>query len=203
MRDSAGAHSTFDNLAFWEHRYQTDLELGSGGGSRGTFLKHKQELLQRLIDEQAPSSILDVGCGDIEVSRGFEFTGTYTGIDLSPTIIERNRRLRPGWQFVQGDFLQLAHDGRLRADLVICFDVLIHQHDPQIYRAFVDNLVAAAAKSAVLTGFERLPRSGKLSPNVAFHEPLTVTLSSIDGIDVRILGPFRNMHVVQVIRRAE
>ena len=193
----------FDNRTFWEQRYQSDPALGSGAGSRGEFAEHKQQLLQRLVDDHAIGSILDVGCGDIEVTRELRFAGSYTGIDLSPTIVARNRNLRPEWQFLEGDFLALARQEPLRADLVIGFDVLIHQHDPGVYRTFVRELVAAANRMAILTGFEAINLRKRMSLNVAFHEPLTTTLASVPGIDIANLGPFRNMHVIQVVRTAD
>src|SRR3712207_597767 len=92
---AAGASSGFDNRQFWEERYTTNLDLGSGAGSRGEYLAYKQELLRQKIAEFRPQSILDVGCGDIEVTKDLPFAGDYTGIDLSTSIIARNRALRP------------------------------------------------------------------------------------------------------------
>ena len=85
----------FDNAAFWDERYRTNIELGSGAGSRGEFLTDKRDLLRGLIARLQPRSILDVGCGDIEVTRELEFDGAYTGIDVSPYVIERNHQICP------------------------------------------------------------------------------------------------------------
>jgi SAM-dependent methyltransferase len=192
----------FDNREFWERRYTTDLELGSGAGSRGEFLEHKRRLLCQVIKEFHPRSILDVGCGDIEVTKELPFSGEYTGIDLSPSIIARNRALQPAWNFVEGDFLDIVRRNRLAADLVICFDVLIHQHDYETYRAFVRELVNAARKVAVINGFEQ-PRKRKwVNPNTAYHEPITHTVTGLGEGRMKIIGPFRNSLVVQVEKRS-
>ena len=186
----------FDNRSFWETRYTTDLARGSGAGSRGEFLDYKRRLLDRLIAEFQPASILDVGCGDIEVTKELQFGGTYTGVDLSPFVIERNATLRPDWTFAAGDFLALAEEGRLGADLVLAFDVLIHQHDEQTYHAFVRGLINVAGKVAVMNGFDD-PRRGYRG-NVAFHEPLTDTVARI-GTGQMVLGDkFRRTRIVLV-----
>jgi SAM-dependent methyltransferase len=192
----------FDNREFWERRYTTDLELGSGAGSRGEFLEYKRRLLCRVIEEFHPRSILDVGCGDFEVTRDLPFSGEYTGIDLSPSIIARNRMLQPAWNFIEGDFLDIVRRDRLAADLVICFDVLIHQHDYETYRAFVRELVNATRKVAVINGFEQPRRRKWQNPNTAYHEPITHTLTELGEGQMKIIGPFRNSLVVQIDKQS-
>ena len=190
----------FDNRLFWETRYSTDIATGSGAGSRGQFLGYKRRLLDRLIAEFQPASILDVGCGDIEVTKDLRFGGTYTGVDLSPSVIERNATLRPDWTFLTGDFIALAQEGRLGADLVLAFDVLIHQHDEETYQAFVRELINVAGKVAVMNGFDD-PRSG-YKGNVAFHEPLPRTVAKI-GTGQMLLGDrFRRTQIVLVVKTA-
>lgn len=193
----------FDNKEFWERRYTTDLKLGSGAGSRGEFAEYKRELLRQVIEEFHPQSILDVGCGDIEVTRDLPFSGEYTGIDLSPSIVARNRALQPAWHFIADDFLDLVRREPLEADLVICFDVLIHQHEYETYRTFVRELVNAARKVAIINGFES-PRNGRVrSKNCAYHEPLTQTLTELgEEVPMKIIGPFRNSLVVQIDKRS-
>jgi SAM-dependent methyltransferase len=191
----------FDNREFWERRYTTDLELGSGAGSRGGFLDEKRRLLCQMIEEFHPRSILDVGCGDIEVTKDLPFSGEYTGIDLSPSIIARNQMLQPMWNFIEGDFLDIVRRDRLAADLVICFDVLIHQHDYETYRAFVRELVTATRRVAIINGFEQPRRRKRVNPNTAYHEPITHTLTELGEGRMKILGPFRNSLVVQIDKR--
>ncbi len=193
----AGAEG-FDNRKYWETRYTTEPERGSGVGSRGVHLEYKRDLLNQLIDEVRPRSILDVGCGDIEVVKDLAFSGAYTGIDLSPTIVERNRSLRPDWNFVEGDFLEWARDGRKPADLVVCFDVLIHQHDAATYRNFVRALVDATEKVAVMNGFRQKTDVLETQDICAFHEPLRHTLSNLGVGEVRRLGRFRRTTIFRI-----
>jgi 2-polyprenyl-3-methyl-5-hydroxy-6-metoxy-1,4-benzoquinol methylase len=186
----------FNNREYWEDRYRANPERGSGVGSRGEFRRMKEILLNQIIKEVRPRSILDVGCGDLEVVKNLSFSGKYTGIDLSPSIIERNQLLRPDWTFIVGDFLELAHQDALKADVVICFDVLIHQHDVEIYREFVRELVEVAQRVAVINGFES-PKfvGGKIC---AFHEPLTETLSAVGAANVTPIGRYRGTRIFRV-----
>ena len=188
----------FDNTTFWDERYRTDMTLGSGGGSRGAFLAYKRQLLNELVTRLRPRSILDVGCGDIEVTRELEFDGSYTGIDVAPSVIQRNREIRPDWTFLLGDFIALANSQALQADLVLCLDVLIHQHDPNTYRAFVCELLRASRVALVVNGFDAFPRSGRLSPNVAYHEPVTRTLHACGVEKIEVIKEFRRTLIVLV-----
>ena len=192
---------SFDNAVFWDERYRTNMALGSGAGSRGTFLDAKRDLVRDVIARLRPRSILDVGCGDIEVTRELAFEGVYTGIDLSPFIIERNREIRPDWNFVLGDFLALAQTRAVHADLVLCLDVLIHQHDRETYRELVRALLDASEVALVVNGFDAQARSSRLSPNVAYHEPINQTLRDCGVTSTELLATFRRTAFVLVETR--
>jgi SAM-dependent methyltransferase len=197
---SSHANPQFENAEFWDERYRTNLDLGSGGGSRGEHLRFKRRLLQDLIGRLRPASILDVGCGDIEVTKGLDFEGHYTGVDLSPFIVDRNRAIRPDWEFLQGDFLALSEARNLKADLVLCLDVLIHQHDLETYRAFTRSLYEASQRALIVNGFDAFPRSGRLSPNVAYHEPISQTLRALGAETIEPLATFRRTAIMLVAR---
>ena len=191
----------FDNAVFWDKRYRTNLALGSGAGSRGTFLAAKRDLVRDVIARLRPRSILDVGCGDIEVTRELAFDGVYTGIDLSPFIVERNREVRPDWNFVQGDFLALAETPAMHADLVLCLDVLIHQHDRETYHELLRALLGASRVGLVVNGFDTPAHSTRLSPNVAFHEPIKQTLRECGVEKTELLATLRRTAFILVNSR--
>jgi SAM-dependent methyltransferase len=188
----------FDNATFWDERYRTNIELGSGAGSRGEFLLYKRRLMQDVVTRLRPRSILDVGCGDLEVMRELAFDGAYTGIDVSPFVIERNRTIRPDWQFVAGDFVAMARSGDVHADLAVCLDVLIHQHDRETYREFVRALLDASHCAALMNGFSSWRPGRKLSPNVAFHEPIAETLRALGVAEMESLATYRRTALVLV-----
>jgi 2-polyprenyl-3-methyl-5-hydroxy-6-metoxy-1,4-benzoquinol methylase len=159
----------FPNATFWEWRYRSDPNLGSGVGSRGTPLSDKRELLVNVLADLRPDSTLDVGSGDGEATRGLAIPH-YTGIDQSSEAVRLGQKARPGDTFLVGTLA----DNPVEADLTICLDVLIHQSDPSTYSDVVLGLLRSARKALLVSGYESPPKSG--SPMIHFHEPLSASL---------------------------
>jgi len=72
---------SFNTRLFWDMRYEHFPDRGSGVGSRGANLSYKRELLRR-EGAEAAASVLDVGCGDLEVVKSLRLRN-YVGIDRS------------------------------------------------------------------------------------------------------------------------
>lgn len=159
----------FSNRTFWEHRYAHHPELGSGVGSRNETLALKRKLFAAIVPNDV--SILDWGCGDIEVIREFPWTD-YRGVDLSDQALRLAAAKRPDWKFSRPEEF-LVQDGAKR-DLVICLDVLIHQPNPQAYQQVLDQLLELAGTGALISGYDAAP--GHASHITYFHEPLRETL---------------------------
>ena len=162
-------HTAFPNATFWNWRYATNAELGSGSGSRGQALADKRELLVALLDILQPRSVLDVGCGDGETTRDLPLPG-YVGIDLSEEAVGRARQGRPDGDYRVGT---LAEHGT-EAELTLCIDVLIHEADRERYRATVRSLLEHTTRALLVSGYER--PSPIDSHMVHFHEPLSSTV---------------------------
>lgn len=182
---------TFENQSFWDFRYRQAPELGSGLGSRGAALDDKRALLARHI---APTqTVLDVGCGDLEVSRGLSVAG-YTGVDVSHEAITTARTKRPDWLFHPGDLRDVPVGPH---DVVVCFDVLIHQRTMAAYRSLVAQLARLAASTVVVSGYNQPP--WYTSEITFFHEPLTATLGRLAGFEhVELIGGYRDTTVARV-----
>jgi 2-polyprenyl-3-methyl-5-hydroxy-6-metoxy-1,4-benzoquinol methylase len=181
----------FDNRTFWDFRYSFAPELGSGLGSRGEALAYKRGLLLTLYERARPATVLDVGCGDGQLTEGLPAAG-YTGVDISPVAVEQVRRRLPGRAFVAGDFLALP---LAPADLVICFDLLIHQPDGAVYRQLVRTLVERTAGIGIVSGYEEDPLAG---PGIVyFHEPLSATLRAAGARNLLRVGRYRSVTIWQ------
>jgi SAM-dependent methyltransferase len=159
----------FPNATFWEWRYLTNPELGSGVGSRGKPLHDKRALLTVLLDVLRPASVLDVGCGDGEATRGLPVEH-YVGLDLSAEAVRRARAGRPDGDYRVGTLA----DHPVQADLTVCLDVLIHQADSAIYYDLVGRLLRSSTRALAISGYEH-PISTAI-PTVHFHEPLSTTI---------------------------
>ena len=185
----------FDNRAFWDNRYATNPELGSGLGSRGEVLATKQALLAPVLAGYRDRPVVDIGCGDLETLRGFDLSDV-TGIDGSAAALEIARGKRPDWRFVHGD-AAAAQPGM--ADLAICLDVAIHQPDAASYRALIDGVVAASRDAVLVSGYERPPEGEGI---VFFHDKLSQTLAAHPDIArVNHLGSWRDVDLFLAERR--
>ncbi len=165
-------HEAFPNSTFWDWRYSTNPDLGSGYGSRGEPLAEKRQQLASILATIEPKTVLDVGCGDGEATRGLPMPG-YTGIDVSAMAIKRAKEGRPDGDYHLGTLSEHAKE----SDLVICLDVLIHQADAEQYRETVMALVSSSKKALLISGYEEAPDTD--SPMVHFHEPLSRTLTDL------------------------
>jgi len=99
--------------------YQASYDLVADEYVRRIFdeLQHKP-LDRQLLDRFAASvrdvgPACDMGCGPGHVARYLHERGVQVcGVDLSPALVERARRLTPGVEFRQGDMMALdAPDG--------------------------------------------------------------------------------------------
>lgn len=159
----------FDNRVFWDWRYRHFPERGSGVGSRGDNLLYKRQILKEHGIEIA-ASVLDFGCGDIEVVKALNISN-YLGVDLSPQAIEIARLARPDWQF------HLAPPQDVPpADLVLCFEVLIHQETRAAYDTLISTLAAKTRGSLLVSGYAAVEDAVGANPMLFFHEPLAASL---------------------------
>ncbi len=188
--------TSFDNAAFWDRRYRVDPNLGSGLGSRGVFVEYKQHLLSMLVREWSVESVLDVGCGDIVVTKDVPLP-QYTGVDISAEVIRRNKETCPERRFLAGNFIELSRDMDLTSDLVVCFDVLIHQHGAQEYTDMVRALVRATRRVGVVAAYESRPEGNHASHITAWHAPISRSLEEAGARRVSILGGYRGTAVVR------
>ena len=159
--------SNFQNTLFWSYRYATHPERGSGLGSRGENLTYKRTLLKTHGVESA-QSVLDVGCGDLEVLRELEIHN-YLGLDVSQEALNKARAARPDWRFAI-----LQAQPVEQSDMVICFEVLIHQSTREDYDKLLTFLVEHTGRTLIVSGYERKDDPRHM---VHFYEPLSFSLA--------------------------
>lgn len=190
---SAEIRRLHHNGYFWDYRYRTNPDLGSGVGSRGVFQSIKRELLNRNV--VAPGlSVVDIGCGDLEVVRLLNFS-RYIGVDEAPRALELGREKRPDWEFRQAP---LDVSGGSVAEAALCFEVLIHAPTAQAAEKLIDTLARAASKRIVISGYDHpVPQS----PIVYFHAPLKDMLGALEGWKAPVLiARYENLSVYVVDR---
>ena len=137
----------------WEKRYREDPQLGSGRGSKGVWKAMKLRAVERYVATGAIRSILDLGCGDLQVMGSFPLPDgvTYTGVDFSEEVVAANRARHPERQFTCADLGRLGEVELPRPDLVLCFDVLFHLDRDKTYDGLLRYLFGCGARAAILT----------------------------------------------------
>lgn len=184
----------FENREFWNTRYVEDPEKGSGPGSRGENVVLKNDIVRQTIAVHNIRSVLDIGCGDLATMGTLEIE-RYVGIDISDVIVERNRQLRPQWQFLREDLAGAYTPDP--AELVLCFDVLIHQKTRQAYEAILSKALAAAERVALVSGYSRADHGWK----VFFHEPLEQSIRRLcPRAEVTHVTTYRETDLFRVVK---
>lgn len=137
---------------FWEERYSTGGE--SGKGSVGGYRKWKWKVIEKYVKVN-DKTVLDVGCGDLQFMKGKKFK-TYLGIDISKTIIQKNRAMRRDWSFLVMDAASdNAH--KQQYDVVFCMDVLFHIMDDSRFAQLLKNLNGWTGSWLFVVGWTRNP----------------------------------------------
>lgn len=119
--------------AYWEIHYQVGGT--SGAGSIDEYRAWKWETITRYLPEV--EHVIDIGCGDLSFWEDRDCQD-YTGIDVSSTVIAKNRRLRPRWAFIVAPAEQRIE--HLHKDCVFCLDLLFHIMNDNSFRAILNNL---------------------------------------------------------------
>ncbi len=120
---------------YWDTHYRTGGE--SGRGSVGSFRKWKWKVINQYLNIK-DKSVLDVGCGDLSFVKGKKFHD-YLGLDISPTIIERNREKRPDLNFFVNDVTRPNLQAK-QYDVVLCMDLLFHIMTDEGFENLLRNL---------------------------------------------------------------
>ena len=185
-----------NNREFWNSRYLNNPNLGSGVGSRGFLAIYKRALLESVLSLIDPCSILDIGCGDMVVSQALP-RNQYTGIDISPAIIEFNKLMYLGRKFICGDFNAITVE---KYDLVVCLDVLIHIPNKQDYSNFVKKIIEVTSGSGLIAAYENPPET--ISEITYYHEPITETLTKAGAVNLQKIGAYNQVCVFQFDKKA-
>jgi hypothetical protein len=162
----------FNNRLFWNFRYERHPERGSGVGSRGDNLAYKRTLQRAEGIEQAVS-VLDIGCGDLEVVKNLRLAN-YTGIDESPFALDQARFAMPAGNFKLG----LSPDAP-SADFVLCLEVLIHQSNLSDYKRVIAYAAERTERTLLVSGYSANTEAIAQNSMVFFHEPLERSLREI------------------------
>ena len=181
-----GRRAAFSNELFWDFRYDQFPELGSGLGSRDAVLAYKHDLLRPFVAMIGTGTILDVGCGDLEVFGPLPAVN-YTGIDISEQALTIARAKRPDWNFANLNIAEIAAGS---FDYCSCIDVLIHQPTIDVAQALARNLVRVARKGVFFSIHSEAISGSGISFNSFEIKDFVASLPGISGIS--LIGAYRD-----------
>jgi hypothetical protein len=139
---------------FYSQNLWEDAFSVSGPGSSLTSTSNLREVLPRALKHLGITRFLDIPCGDFKWMSQLDFpVGAYTGADIVPQLIEKNRRTYGD----RGEFLclDLLRDPLPMADAIFCRDCLVHLSYREI-RAALRNVRASSAAFFLTTTFPDL-----------------------------------------------
>ncbi|WNH11619.1 hypothetical protein [Thalassobellus suaedae] len=191
-RISNSIRSSHLNSIFWDFRYAFFPELGSGIGSRGYTLLYKRKLLKSCFGNNSKViSVLDVGCGDLEIIHVFDFK-EYLGLDLSLEAVKKGRIKKPNWNFELIGSSIFDFD---KKDIVICLDVLIHQKKYKSYLDLVNSIVQHTNLRLIIAAYDNEPNF--ISDITFYHEPITETLTRVGDFErIYKVGEYNSTSVI-------
>jgi SAM-dependent methyltransferase len=144
-------HTRFQNSStYWEQRYAKGGN--SGDGSYGALAEFKADFLKRFIERTNMQSFIEFGCGDGNQLNLIPYP-KYIGLDISPTIIERNRAkfTDQSRQFFVFDPATHRQNKALTASQVgLSLDVIFHLTEDEIFETYMENLFLSASDYVII-----------------------------------------------------
>jgi ubiquinone/menaquinone biosynthesis C-methylase UbiE len=126
-------------LNYWENRYQKGGTSGEGSVEEG------REWKWRIIDSYVSNlqSVVDVGCGDLRFWLGRKCRD-YDGIDISNSVLERNKSSHPEWRFIHASSDKFIKG--LKKKHAFCIDLLFHIMDEDSFVKTLHNVCRYSSK---------------------------------------------------------
>ena len=144
-----------DHIQIFQHYFDTQFwgtdVSTSGPNSDPKFTPQLRLQLQQLLDQLAPSTLLDAGCGDANLIKYLDLKDThYIGVDCVPGLVAQAQTTFKGMVNRQFAVLDIVTEPLPKAELVLCRDV-VHYLPNDLITRFLDNVKHSGAKYLLIT----------------------------------------------------
>lgn len=143
---AANQQDKFASGDYWEQRYKTKGNSGSGSYNRLAYYKAKR--LNAFVAEHDIKSVIEFGSGDGAQLKLAEYP-SYTGVDISETAIKLTRT-----EFANDDTKRFLHSSEMhegvRAELSLSLDVIYHLIEQQVFENYLQDLFNAATRYCIV-----------------------------------------------------
>lgn len=174
MADLPGAIA-YDPASYWRQRGET-----YEAKFREEHYRAQEQALVNVLVGFDFGSVLEVGCGFGRIGElvaGLRPDATYTGIDLSPAMLEGARARVPGAELVESSLLDFK-PGR-DYDLVLAVEVLMHVPPVDIERSVRKLLSLTGRNLVTLDWTTPLPRKKTSAHNFLHDYPALLKATSL------------------------
>ncbi|MBL4774797.1 MAG: class I SAM-dependent methyltransferase [Mariprofundus sp.] len=139
----------FGNI--YHENYWGNEDSRSGAGSDLEQTVEVRKHLPGLFKEMGVQSILDIPCGDWHWMKDVDIDVIYTGADIVPEMIQRNKESYES-EWCHFDVLDMTRDQLPEVDLIFSRDVLVHLSYEDIIAA-ISNMKSSGATYLLTTTF--------------------------------------------------
>lgn len=138
----------YNSSFFWENLYRNGGN--SGTGSYNKLAEFKAEMVDRILSKYQIRTVIELGCGDGNQLSCIGYKD-YTGVDVSKTIIERNRERFSGDAskrfFTTEEREKYIYE---EYDLAISMDVIFHLLEQDVFENYMKDLFFLSKKIVVI-----------------------------------------------------
>jgi glycosyltransferase involved in cell wall biosynthesis/SAM-dependent methyltransferase len=142
-----GSGERFSVSEYWDTRYR--VGGNSGAGSYGRLAKFKAEIINRFIERNSISSVIEFGCGDGN-QLGLMSPVSYLGVDISPTAVEICRTKYIGHNEKRFMVLDEFKSSPETSELTLSLDVIYHLVDEEIFNDYMQRLFYSSKKYCIV-----------------------------------------------------
>ncbi len=135
--------------SFWENHYQKNGN--SGTGSYGRLAEFKAEIVNRFLEKEQIQTVIEIGCGDGNQISLIHYQ-SYTGVDVSDFIIEKNRIRYQEDKTKQFFCAETDREkySTFRYEMAISMDVIFHLLEDSVFYRYMDDLFAFAERFVII-----------------------------------------------------
>lgn len=150
---------------YWEKRYSIRHNSGKGSSEYASELKSLE--IKKIIEKLPINTIVDYGVGDSTFLSHFLFEGTYIGLDISKTIIEKNLliwRKYPNYQFLTME--QYSKSDFIKRDMNLSLDVILHLVEDEVFYEYMSQLFTTKAQYILIYSTNHDTNPNFINPHV-------------------------------------
>jgi hypothetical protein len=141
---------------YWNTRYMLGGDSGYNTDEYATkYSNYVWSIIDKTVGKQ--KDVIDIGCGDLQFWKNRDCE-KYVGIDISPVIIEKDKKIKPTWTFIVSSADKPLD---ISAETVICMNTLYHIMNDSEYDRIIDNIIHWSKKWIMIITWRTKPKEMK------------------------------------------